>query len=214
MTAPLNLAGPVPPVRVGEPTTTGPVNASNAAKDTPTGDLQAPGVPAGPDVLVASMFDRAPLVPSIVVVAYGRPITQGSKTRNRYGGVRDDNAKTLKPWREAIKTAALEVMNHAERLTCPVSVKATFSFDRPAGHYRTGCNAHLLRDSAPAWPANKGSGDIDKCERAIYDALTDAGVWRDDSQVVENANRKVWAGEHEDALRLPGVRVEVRPMRR
>lgn len=156
--------------------------------------------------------DTAPFVPSIVVIAYGKPITQGSKTRNRYGGVRDDNAKTLKPWREAVKTAALEVMALADRLTCPVSVRATFSFDRPASHYRTGRNAHLLRDAAPAWPANKGSGDLDKLERALFDALTDAGVFRDDSQVVESSARKVWFGEHEDALSLPGVRIEVRPM--
>jgi len=152
-----------------------------------------------------------PVAP-IVVIAYGKPITQGSKTKNRYGATYDDNAETLKPWREAVKTAALDVMQLADRLTGPVSVTATFCFNRPAGHYRTGKNAHLLRDGAPPWPASRSSGDLDKLERSCFDALTDAGVWVDDSQVVAVDARKVWAGEHDDALAIPGARIEIRPV--
>jgi Holliday junction resolvase RusA-like endonuclease len=153
-----------------------------------------------------------PRVAPIVVIAYGKPITQGSKTKNAYGATYDDNAKTLKPWREAVKTAALEVMQLADRLTGPVHVDATFCFDRPAGHYRTGRNAHLLRDSAPRWPATRNSGDLDKLVRAGLDALVDAGVMTDDSLVVAITTRKVWAGEHEDALHIPGARLEIRPV--
>jgi Holliday junction resolvase RusA-like endonuclease len=178
------------------------------------GPLSPAGVAASrPPTSPLFELDPAPAVPAIVVVAYGKPITQGSKTRNRYGGVRADNAKTLKPWREAVKTAALEVMQLADRLTGPVEVRATFSFDRPTGHYRTGRNATLLRDNAPLRPSNRSSGDGDKLLRACFDALTDAGVWVDDSQVVDFCGRKVWAGEHVDALHIPGVRLEVLPVR-
>jgi Holliday junction resolvase RusA-like endonuclease len=162
----------------------------------------------------AGVIGPAPAVPPIVIVVYGRPITQGSKTRNRYGGVRDDNAKTLKPWREAVKTAALEVMQLADRLTGPVEIRVTFSFDRPRTHYRTGRNAHLLRDNAPLRPSNRSSGDGDKLLRACFDALTDAGVWLDDSQAVDFTGRKVWAGEHDDALLIPGARIEIREVLR
>jgi Holliday junction resolvase RusA-like endonuclease len=44
-------------------------------------------------------------------------------------------------------------------------------------------------------PANRGSGDIDKLQRSCFDSLTDAAVWRDDSQVVDVAARKRWADE-------------------
>lgn len=144
----------------------------------------------------------------LVIIAYGKPVTQGSKVRTRWG-MRDDNTATLRPWREAVKTAALEVMQAHDRYIGPVTVRIVFCFDRPAHHYRTGRNAHLLRDAAPAFPFNRGSGDTDKLTRACFDALTDAGVWKDDAQVVDVRARKVWAGEHELALHIPGVAIGV-----
>lgn len=146
---------------------------------------------------------------TLVITAYGKPITQGSKTRNRFGGVRDDNEATLKPWREAVKTAALDVMRLHDRYTTPLRARLVFTFDRPTTHYRTGRNAHLLRDRAPRYPANVRSGDIDKLQRACFDALTDAGVWKDDALVADVRARKVWANEHELALDIPGVRIEI-----
>lgn len=118
------------------------------------------------------------------IIAYGKPITQGSKTRTRYG-MYDANTATLKPWRERLHHAALEALDGRPRIDGPVVVDVTFWFDRPQNHYRTGKNAHLLRDSAPAFPDNKGSGDVDKLQRACFDSLTSAGIWRDDCQVVK-----------------------------
>ena len=147
----------------------------------------------------------------IVIRAYGRPITQGSKIRTRFGLV-DDNTKTLKPWRQTVKLAAIDAARYHDKITGPVFVRVTFSLDRPASHYRTGANAHLLRDKAPAYPIARGSGDVDKFQRAAFDALTDAGVWGDDVQVVDVRARKVWAGEHDHALDRPGVRIDVIPL--
>lgn len=191
------------------------VNAGDlAAKDTPkAGNPEPAGVPApAPDLLLD--IAPAPRVAPIVVIAYGTPVTQGSI--RSLGAGRPSihgNAKRLKPWRSAVTEAALEVMQLADRLTGPVHVDATFYFDRPSGHYRSGRNGHLLRDWAPPWPATRNSGDLDKLVRAGLDALVDAGVMTDDSLVVALTTRKVWAGEHDDALAIPGARLEIRPVR-
>ncbi len=133
----------------------------------------------------------------LLITAFGRPITQGSKTRTRFG-MRDDNAVTLKPWREAVKTAALDAMPGRGRLDGPVSVDIIATFDRPK-------SAPKLRRT---WPVTRRSGDIDKIVRAIFDALTDAGVWRDDSQVVAVTAVKIHVGDV-GALHIPGARILV-----
>lgn len=122
-------------------------------------------------------------------VVYGTPVTQGSKTRTRYG-LRDANGTRLRPWREAVKHAALDA--GIPRIDGPVSVSLRFAFARPRSHFGTGRNVSNLRSGAPAYPANRGSGDIDKLCRAVLDALTDAGVWGDDSQVVCLTAVKSW----------------------
>lgn len=109
-------------------------------------------------------------------VVFGKPVTQGSKTRTRWG-LRDDNADTLKPWRANVTATAVEARQHAgwARAEGPVAVHARFYFDPPK--------------SAPkrrrTWPTTRSSGDLDKLLRALFDGITDAGVWRDDAQVVQ-----------------------------
>jgi crossover junction endodeoxyribonuclease RusA len=84
-----------------------------------------------------------------------------------------------------------------------------FSFARPKSHYRTGRNAHLLRDGIPGQPMS--APDLSKLARATEDALTDAGVWTDDARVSEYLRlAKVWCGSDPGALPVPGVRIEVR----
>jgi Holliday junction resolvase RusA-like endonuclease len=149
------------------------------------------------------------LVSVLEITAYGRPVTQGSKTRTRWG-MRDDNADTLRPWREAVKTAAIDAIAEVgwERTTAPVQVEAIFAFDRPAGHFGTGRNAGAVRDSAPPYPAGDRSGDLDKLLRAAFDALTDAGVWRSDAQVVGVSARKEWCHDYR-WLSIPGARLSI-----
>lgn len=73
----------------------------------------------------------------------------------------------------------------------PVELRLGFDLPRPAGHYGTGRNRATVRPGAPAHPA--ATPDIDKLVRAISDAITDAGLWKDDGQVVylEAAKRYV-----------------------
>lgn len=75
-----------------------------------------------------------------------------------------------------------------------VAVSVTVTVARPASHMGTGRNRGRVRPSAPAWPTTRSSGDIDKITRLILDALTDAGVWDDDSQVVSLQVCKTFPG--------------------
>jgi len=69
-------------------------------------------------------------------------------------------------------------------------VDVSFVYARPKGHYRTGRNAAMLRDSAPLFKAS--APDLDKLQRALGDALTQAGIVRDDALIVEWSARKLW----------------------
>lgn len=123
----------------------------------------------------------------------GLPQPQGSTRSFARGGkvvTTSDNPR-LRPWREsvcwharqAMQTPWLEGTISRPPFVGPVSVSAIFWLPRPAGHFGSGRNAGQLRASAPDRPAVKP--DLDKLLRAVLDALSEAGAWRDDAQVVE-----------------------------
>lgn len=145
----------------------------------------------------------------------GVPVTQGAV--RSLGAGRPSvhaNADRLKPWRLAVQHAAERAMrqHESDRFLGPVELRLLFGFDRPRGHYRTGKHGHLLRDTAPLYPATRAVGDLDKLVRACGDALEAAGAVKDDAQIVRLLAQKVWCGEHEEALDVPGVRVWMREM--
>lgn len=138
---------------------------------------------------------------------FGLPIPQGSKSASVIKGravIRDANAKTLHAWRLDVTAAAIDQARYTEPLVGPVRAWLRFTFDRPPSHYGTGRNSDVLKTSAPAFPGH-GCGDIDKLQRAIFDALTVAKVYADDTQVVDVRARKFYAGDHELALPRAGV---------
>jgi len=133
----------------------------------------------------------------IELTVIGTPAPQGSKTRTRYG-VREDNPRT-KPWRATV--AAEAALEHSGRplVDMPVEVDALFVFPRPKSHYRTGRNAHLLKDTAPGWCATKP--DADKLARAVGDALSGV-LLRDDNLIVEWRIRKVYGSPARCELKI------------
>ncbi|MDN4173951.1 RusA family crossover junction endodeoxyribonuclease [Nocardioides sp. SOB77] len=145
----------------------------------------------------------------IGIRVYGTPITQGSKTANRFGGgVRDDNAKTLKPWRNHVEAVAKDTCRYHETITGPVRIWVRFTFDRPREHYGTGRNSEVIKERfLHAQPTYKK--DIDKLQRAVFDALTAAAVWADDGLVVDVRARKFYAHGHELALDEAGVDIVI-----
>lgn len=148
------------------------------------------------------------------IIVYGRPAPQGSK-RHVGNGIMIESSKAVKPWRDDVKNAAentiAEQLGTIYPLDAPLVVRMVFTAARPKSHFRTGRNAHLLRDNAPARPA--GIPDLSKLIRSTEDALTAAGVWRDDARVVEyERTAKVWIGEDLEALDAPGVRITIRAL--
>ena len=96
---------------------------------------------------------------------------------------------TAEGWKSQIAVAAKEQGVAGLMLDMPLRVDITCYFRRPKSHYRTGKNSHILRENAPKWNASKP--DRDNLDKAICDALTNLGVWRDDAQVVDgHAPRK------------------------
>lgn len=82
-------------------------------------------------------------------------------------------AKDLPAWREAIRWTAVNSWRHQPPLDGGVSCHLVFVMRRP-----------LSTPKRFTPPAVK-KPDADKLARGALDALTSAGVWRDDSQVVD-----------------------------
>lgn len=125
--------------------------------------------------------------------AAGAPQTKGSARAFMRPGMRqpvvtNDNPRA-KAWQGVVSEAARQagvVMLQGE-----IELDLCFLFPRPKGHYRTGKNAHLLREGAPRRPAGKPDGD--KCERVVLDALTGL-AYADDAQVVRCTWKKEFVG--------------------
>lgn len=126
----------------------------------------------------------------------GKPEQQGSK-RN-VGKVSIEANKNLAPWRaDAIANLQKAMTEQGlEKFVGPVGVEVTFVYQRPKGHYGSGSHAETIKATAPLYKTS--APDLDKLQRAVGDALTQAGVLRDDSLIVEWSAVKIW-GE------LPGV---------
>lgn len=146
--------------------------------------------------------------PWLTLEVLGEPIGQGNIRHLGAGRPAvHQNAKTLKPWRGRVQDAAEEQIAatiHKGRFpitTEPVAIDATFTVRKPVA-------APKRRQT---WPVTRP--DVDHLFRAIGDALTAAGVWRDDSQIVELTARKVYPGEHPQALHVPGVVIAVYTVR-
>jgi crossover junction endodeoxyribonuclease RusA len=120
------------------------------------------------------------------------PAPQGSK-RHLGHGVLVEASTRVKPWRQAVTTAALEARRAAGLhglVEGPCSVSVVFSFQRPRSHYgRRG-----LRPGAPLWKASRP--DLDKLTRSTLDGLSQALI-RDDAQVVTLTAAKRYCGEDE-----------------
>lgn len=115
----------------------------------------------------------------------GHPTPQGSKRAFVMHGkarMTESSGDRLRTWRQDVKAAAIEARPPVPIATS-VGVSLEFRFPRPKGHYGSGRNAGRLKPSAPNFPTNKGTGDIEKLIRSTHDALTAAGIWTDDSLV-------------------------------
>jgi Holliday junction resolvase RusA-like endonuclease len=120
----------------------------------------------------------------------GSPISSPRPRAGRYGVYHDPKADG---WKGCIHFT----FTMKKRLVIgfpmagPVELNLQFLFDRPK------------KDAVRFWRDAKP--DLDNLEKAVMDALTEAGAWRDDAQVVRLQSIKRYALPHEEA----GVHVEL-----
>ena len=116
----------------------------------------------------------------------GIPAPQGSKKsigNNRFV----ETSKKLPAWRKAVKEAAVAAKGNKETLTGPIYLEVMFFLPRPKTVGRS------LPTVAP---------DLSQLVRAVEDSLTDAGIWTDDSYVVECLSAKFYADDREPGCTL------------
>lgn len=118
----------------------------------------------------------------VVVFVPGKPAPQGSKSyKGHRGGVPilAESSKAVAPWRADIREHLLARHTGAQLLG-PLRVDLAFVMPRPTS---------APKRSTP--PAIKRP-DLDKLARAVLDAVGSAGVWHDDSQVVQlHASKRI-----------------------
>jgi len=116
--------------------------------------------------------------------------------------VTHDNVKT-KPWRHAIVSAARDALGGRPPLEdVALEVRVAFYLVRPPSAPRRVTEPIRSRD------------DLDKLQRSLLDALTAAGVWRDDGQVTRILAQKAFAGGVHDPkgpTGIPRAEIVVRP---
>ena len=140
---------------------------------------------------------------SIRIVVYGSPAPQGSKSfkglTKSSRAILAESSKKVRPWRQDVKLAAelLRAELCLAVLDEPLLVRMTFTLPKPL--------------SAPkrrvVFPSKLP--DLSKLVRSTEDALTDAGIWRDDARVIECTSAKRYPGEGMDALDAPGCVIEI-----
>jgi Holliday junction resolvase RusA-like endonuclease len=119
---------------------------------------------------------------ALTVNIEGLPVPQGSLVSNGHGrGLRHSNEIKLKPWRYQVVSAISSAKPKDWNPALPLSITATFRFERPQSHFGTGKNRGNLKPSAPIHHHVKP--DLDKLTRAIGDAIEASGLVRGDQQI-------------------------------
>jgi Holliday junction resolvase RusA-like endonuclease len=163
--------------------------------------------------------------PILAITVYGQPAPQGSKHgRPIYRGrgaarvftgkvAQVESSKSgVADWRSDVKAVAEQAIVDLRGTVFPLdgelAADMVFSFARPRSHYRTGRNAHLLRDAAPSRPLSPP--DLSKLARSTEDALKTAGVYVDDARICEYGRlAKVYVDDDVDALTSPGAVIRI-----
>lgn len=113
---------------------------------------------------------------------------------------------TAEGWKGQVALAAKPFIPEQPFAT-PLRVVMRFYFPRPKGHYGSKAGVAYLKPTAPAY--HTGKPDFDNTAKAVADALTQIGFWKDDALVVECLVVKLY----EQPYQRPGVRVVIEEAR-
>ena len=123
------------------------------------------------------------------IVAHGSPAAQGSK-KHVGNGRMVEMSKKLPGWRAAVEAAArLAAGPGWEPINAAVSISGEIRLAKPR--------------TTKYFDAPAGAPDLDKLQRAIFDALTKSRVITDDARITHVDIRKVWA------LDVPGMDITI-----
>lgn len=116
--------------------------------------------------------------------------------RGKFTGVY--TPKTADAWKQAVKDS-WKKSSYPKFPWCPLGVSLSFTMPRPKSHYRAN---GLLKPTQQLMHTKKP--DCDNIAKAVLDALTDAGAWTDDAQVVLLNVAKRWchAGQEGCEVRI------------
>jgi Holliday junction resolvase RusA-like endonuclease len=107
-----------------------------------------------------------------------KPVAQPRHSVTARGGFVKHYIPSSHPVHAYRQAIIAEAMKHRKRgpIEGPVRLECVFAFKK------TGRNRRGWRIARP---------DLDNLEKAVMDALTEAGIWLDDSQVAEKASGKI-----------------------
>ena len=77
-----------------------------------------------------------------------------------------------------------------EKMTKPIKCVLNFYCKRPKIHYKSGKNAHILKDTSPKYNIN--NKDLDNMVKFVLDALNDK-LYTDDSLIFEISCSKMYS---------------------
>jgi Holliday junction resolvase RusA-like endonuclease len=139
----------------------------------------------------------------------GQPRPRASMFRNA-GRPRVFDPGTAENWKSLIMVEAKAFRDQLP-IEGPICLAVEFHFTRPKNHFqiRRGELAGV-KAAAPLWKEAKP--DIDNLLKAVMDALTQVGAWRDDAQVCETVVRKKFCELYQaQGAQITISRLEVTP---
>lgn len=138
---------------------------------------------------------------SVEFTVYGRPAPQGSKRpigrRKNGSAIMIEMSSYVKPWRAAVKEAAMKAIN-GPMIETAVILNVTFTLKAPAKMPK----GRIYPSTVP---------DLSKLVRATEDGITESGLWKDDALVVVEVSQKLYPGQV-GSLDRPGAFIAITTM--
>ena len=149
-------------------------------------------------------MSNTPKLTAISFFAPGHPKGQPRpKAFSRGGHARVYDPGTAEGWKSCVAASAKDhIPPHP--LAIPIYLRLDFQFPRPKGHYGTGKKALVLKDSAPLYHVSKP--DADNAAKAVMDAMTQLGFWKDDAYVADLRVCKTYGDFH------PGCQITIQEL--